>query len=70
MANLRSLRVDLHLKETALRNSERTLKFLKNSSDTNIELIEEVERIIRQLKQQISGLEKSILKVEGVQKKK
>lgn len=70
MANLRSLRVDLHLKETALSNSERTLKFLKNSADTNIELIQEVEKIIRQLKQQISDLEKSILKVEGVQKKK
>lgn len=68
--NLTSLRVDLKLKEKALRDSESTLKFFKKAADTNIELIEETESIIKILKGQIKDIEDKIRELEKRAKKK
>ena len=68
--NLKSLRVDLHLKEKALSDAKSTLKFFKKSADVNPELISETESIIHSLENQITDIEKRIKELEKRAKKK
>lgn len=70
MATTASLKADLVLKETALKDTERTLRFFRSSKDCSPELIKDVEKIISTLKGQISMLERDIAKRENVKKKK
>lgn len=70
MTNLRSMKVDLYLKERALDNSTKLLRFFKRSSGANIEATREIEHTIRSLKFQISELENKIKKAEVKRKGK
>lgn len=66
--NIRSMRADLVLKQTALKDAEKTLRFFTRSKDCSPELLKEMKDTIISLRIQIADLEKMIKKENGKKK--